>query len=57
MVTMKGLGTTMTKQPTIIILGDLDDIQKNKTWILFSRWEKTRLITHSSTSTPSNSSS
>lgn len=36
MVAMKGLGATMTKQPTIIILGDLDDIQKNKTWILFS---------------------
>lgn len=36
LVAMKGLGATMTKQPTIIILGDLDDIQKNKTWILFS---------------------
>lgn len=31
MVASQELGTTTKEQPTIIILEDLDDIQKNKT--------------------------
>ena len=58
----RDLGPHGEKQPTTIILGDVDDMQKNKTWFLpstcwQSSWEKKRLTAHSSTSSPSTCSS